>query len=138
MLCEGLITLAKADAGVISIANAGPDGKPAIFAGQAPEAYKGPLAVYGFAFEANEMTFDGPDPFTTARIEIWCQAEKYLDAKKLARAIRRCFENFQGTLSDGSEVDSIHRIDELDTFQPAPFLYLTSTQYQVAYRDVGS
>ena len=138
MLCEGLIALAKTDAGVIAASEPGPDGKPSIFAGQAPEGAKPPLSVYGFAYEENDMTMDGPEAFTKARIEIWSQGLTYLQAKKLARAIKRCFENFTGTLPDGSEVDSIQRISELDTFQDQPFLYLTSTEYQVWYRDLGT
>ena len=138
MLSHGLVALAKGDSGVAAIAAPGPDGKPSIFAGQAPEAASPPLAVYGFAYEVNVMTMDGPETFTIAQIEIWCQALDYDDAKNLARAIRHCFENFTGALTDGSQVDSIHRIDELDTFQPDPFFFLTSTRYKVAYRDVGT
>jgi hypothetical protein len=138
MLAEGIIALLQQDAGVIAKAATRGDGKAAIFAGQAPEAAPMPLSVYGFAYEENLMTMDGPSAFTKARIEIWNQAEGYLDAKKLARAVKVCLENFQGTLSEGTEVDSIHRISEVDTFQDAPFLYLTATEYEVLFRDTGS
>jgi hypothetical protein len=138
MLAAGLITLLKADAGVIA-ANTRDDGTlGGIYAGQMPPESLPPITVYGFAYETNEMTMDGPDPFTTARIELWHQGATYDQAKILARAVRKCLENFRGTLSDGSEVDSIHRISELDTFQDAPFLYLTSVEYQVSYRDLSA
>jgi hypothetical protein len=138
MLAEGLITLLRADSGVIA-ANTRADGSIGqIFAGQMPPEALPPVTVYGFAYEENEMTMDGPDAFSKARIELWHQGADYAQAKKLARAVRKCLENFRGTLSDGSEVDSIRRISELDTFQDAPFLYLTSVEYEVSYRDLGT
>jgi Protein of unknown function (DUF3168) len=138
MLAVGLFALLTADSGFQAAMGTRTDGTTGIFAGQAPEGAPTPLVVYGFAYEENAMTMDGPDVFTTARIEFWVQGSSFLQAKTLARAIRNAFENFQGTLSDGSQVDSIHRISELDTFQDAPFLYLTSQEYQVQYRDLGT
>ena len=138
MLYDGLVHLLVNDAGFAAAMGVRADSTNGIFPGQAPEGISAPIVVYGFAYEESSMTFDGPDAFTKARIELWFQGKSYVQAKTLARAARKTFENFTGTLLDGSEVDSIQRISELDTFQDAPFLYLTSVEFQVLYRDLGS
>ena len=138
MLVEGLITLLVADSGFQAAMGTRSDNTNGIFSGQAPEGAPMPLLVFGYVYEENLMTMDGPDAFTTARLEFWAQGGSYAQAKKLARAARKAFEAFQGTLSDGSEVDSMRRISELDTFQETPFLYLTSVEIEALYRDLSS
>jgi hypothetical protein len=138
MLAEGLFALIKADSGIAAIMGTRTDGTTGIFAGQAPEGSPLPLIIFGGAYEENEMTMDGPDPFTRSRFEFSTQGNTYLQAKKLARALRKCLENFTGTLSDGSDVDSMWRTSELDIFQDKPFLYSTSVEFQVSFRDIGT
>ena len=138
MLAIGLFALLTADSGFQAAMGPRTDGTTGIFAMQAPEGAPMPFVVYGFAMEINTMTMDGPDVFTKARIEFWTQGATFLQAKTLARAMKRVFESFQGTLSDGSEIDSIYRISELDTFQDAPYMYMTSQEYEVLYRDLGT
>ena len=84
------------------------------------------------------MTHDGPDPFTMARVEFSCHGSNYAATKRLARAVRNLFENYQGTLSDGSQVDSIHRVSEIDLFEDAPFSYAVHVDFSVGFRDLGS
>jgi hypothetical protein len=83
------------------------------------------------------MTMDGPDPFTIGRMQFSCLGKTYADSKRLARAVREAFEAFQGALSDGTEVDSIRRVSEIDVFEDAPFAYMTAVDFEIAYRDVG-
>ena len=147
MLVEGLVALLLADSTTVSLlgtpaarGQAEPDGisTTGVFAEQVPEGALLPLIVFGYAYEENEMTMDGPDVMTHARIEFHAQGKSYANAKRTARAMRQCFENFTGTLSDGSEVDSIKRINELDVFQDAPFAYVTSVEFEAWYRDLGT
>jgi hypothetical protein len=137
MLFQGLIDLMGNSSAVQAAIGPRDDGTTGIFAGQMPPEAPPPVIVYLFAYETNEMTMDGPDSFTTARIELWFRDIDYDRGKKLARAVKKLFESFTGTLSDGSEVDSIHRISELDTFDDGPFMFLTSQEYQVSYRDLS-
>ena len=147
MLVEGLVNLLLNDGPTVAIIGTPasrdqkePDGisTTGVFAEQVPEAAILPLIVFGYSYEESEFTMDGPDALTHARIEFSAQAKIYADAKHLARAMRNCFQNFQGTLSDGSEVDTIKRINELDVFQDAPFAYVTSVEFEVWYRDLGT
>lgn len=147
MLVEGLNALLLADGPTVALLGtpaargaAAPDGisTTGVFAEQVPEGAVLPLIVFGYAYEENDMTMDGPSVMTRARIEYSAQGSTYAQAKKLARAMRKCFENFTGTLSDGSEVDSVRRINELDTFQDAPFCYVTSVEFRADYRDLGT
>jgi hypothetical protein len=147
MLVEGLNALLLADPATVALI-----GTPAIretqepdnvattgvFAEQVPEGAALPLIVFGYAYEENQMTMDGPDVMTRARLEYSAQGLSYADAKHVARAMRKLFENFTGTLFDGSEVDSIRRISELDTFNDAPFFYVTSVEFEVWYRDLSA
>ena len=138
MLVVGLVALLQQDAGVQAAMGARTDNTTGIFAEQVPEGTPGPVVVYGYSYEKNEMTMDGPEAFTMARIEFSSQGNGYLQAKMLMRAVRKCFENWQGVLSDGSDVDSIHRVDEMDGFEVGPFQYKVSAEFQVAYRDLSS
>lgn len=147
MLVEGLVKLLLNDSATVAIIGTPaargaqePDGisTTGVFAEQVPEAALLPLIVFGYAYEESEFTHDGPDVLTHARIEFSAQGKIYADAKRLARAMRNCFQNFQGVLSDGSDVDKIKRINELDVFQDAPFAYVTSVEFDVWYRDIGT
>lgn len=146
MLVEGLNALLLADSNTVALLGtpaargaAEPDGvqTTGVFAEQVPEGAVLPLIVFGYAYEQDDATLDGPSVTTHTRMEFSAQGSSYAQTKKLARAMRRCFENFTGTLSDGSEVDSIRRINELDTFQDVPFCYVTSVEFEAWYRDLG-
>jgi hypothetical protein len=144
MLAIGLIALLVADSGVQAamgprlLPDGTKDNATGIFPDYIPEGALLPLIVYGFSYEENEMTLDGPDPLTQAQLEFIVQGNSYIQAKKVAIAMRVAFQNFQGTLTDGSEVDTIHRISELSMFQEAPFLVQISVGFRAVYRDVGS
>lgn len=146
MLQEGLVALLAADSGVGAILGQRPDPPDGmekgngIFPNDLPEGAPLPAIVYADIHAANEMTFDGPEIFTTARIEFACRGSKYGDAKRLARAVRICLENFTGTLADEdqTEVDSMRRISEVDLFEFAPFEHRTVVDFEIAFRDTGA
>lgn len=105
-----------------------------IFAASMPESAVLPAIVFTDIHSEDTMTMDGPDPFTMTRMQFSCYGATYADAKHLARAIRNLFENFQGTLADQSQVDSMRRIGEVDAFEDAPFSYAAHVDFEIAYR----
>jgi hypothetical protein len=146
MLAEGLVALLLADTPTVAILGTPaargaeePDGvdTSGIFSGQMPEGAALPAIVYFDVHQDSTMTMDGPDTFTIGRMQFSCFGENYADAKHLARAVRRALEAFQGTLADGTEVDSIRRVSELDAFEEGPAAYMTPVDFEIAYRDVG-
>lgn len=147
MLAEGIVALLLADAGVLAIIGtpsarraADAQGRPSsgVFAGQMPEGIALPAIVYLTISDQDLMTLDGPDAFAMARVQFSCYGLKFGDAKHLARAVRQALENFQGTLIEGTQVDSMHRVSELDAFEDAPFGYATHVDFEIAYRDTGA
>jgi hypothetical protein len=138
VLIEGLIALLAADSGVQAAMGPRTDGTSGIFSGEMPEGTPPPIIVYSYTHEAEIVSMDGPDVYTEARIEFLCQAAKYGAAIKLARAIRQAFNSFQGTLSEGTQVDSIRRTSQVDSWGEAPFFHIVSMEFVVQYRDTGS
>jgi hypothetical protein len=137
MLAEGLVNLLLSDGPTVAILGmkAARGGTTGIFAGSMPEGTVLPAIVYVDVHAADEMTLDGPDAFTMQRMQFSCYGNSYADAKRLAAAVRNAFESVQGALSDGSQVDSIHRVGEMDAFEDAPFSYATHLDFEAAYRD---
>lgn len=141
MIGEGVVALLAADAGVNGILgtpSTRKDGTTGIWPGTMPEGTPLPALEYNDIHAENEMTLDGPEPFTMQRISFSCHGAQYGDAKHLARAVRQALENFTGRLSEGSDVDSMHRISELDAFEYGPFDFSAVIDFEVAYRDTGS
>lgn len=142
MLAEGLVALLLANsdvAAILATRQTPPDGNVegnGIFPNTIPEGVPLPAICYSTIHGANEMTLDGPDPFTIERVSFEYRG-KYSDVKGLAAAARTALENFQGTLSDGSQVDSMHRVSTVDMFEVAPFFHRTIEDFEIAYRDVG-
>lgn len=148
MLVEGLIVLAGNNAAVQAAildqaaiaagSTTRSDKTNGIFPGIIPEQTPAPIIAFGYAHEENQMTMDGPDALTICELQFGVQGTGYAQVKHLARALRECFEEFTGALTDGSQVDSIHRISETDTFQEGPFFHLTVVEFRAWYRDLGS
>ena len=147
MLAEGLVALLLSDTGVVGINGTpaarqaqDPQGRlnPGVFAVQMPEGIKLPAIVYLVISDEDLMTLDGPNAFTSARVQFSCYGTQYADSQRLCRAVRLALENFQGILVDGTEIDSIHRVSELDAFEDAPFGYATHVDFEVSYRDIGT
>jgi hypothetical protein len=140
MLAEGLLALLAADpgtSGILGSPAARADKTTGIFPGTMPEGTPMPALEYSDVHAENEMTHDGPDPFTMQRIQLSCHGASYGDAKHLARAVRQALESYTGPLGDVDmcEVDSMHRISELDAFEYGPFDYMAALDFEIAYRD---
>jgi hypothetical protein len=139
MIQEGLVNLLANDTDVSGIVGKPrTDGTSGIFQGQMPKEAPLPAVVYTVVHAQDEMTMDGPDAFTMTRMQFSSYAGSYADSVHLSRAVRQALENFQGILSDGSDVDSIHRIGETDAFDYEPFTFVTHLDVMVAFRDQGT
>jgi|SRR5579864_2069521 len=147
MLQEGLVNLLLNDTATVAFLGTPgerqlEDGnnKPTtgIFVGDLPEGTPLPAIAYLDIHSEGAMTMDGPDPFTITRIQFSCYGANYADSKHLARRVRQVLEAFTGTLNEGTEIDSIHRVSEIDRFEDVPFGWLTAVDVEIAYRDVGT
>lgn len=139
MLVEGINQFLIACTPVVQLLGA-PQGRrdktTGFFPGSAPEGSPLPLIVYREISGEGEMTFDGPDGLRYARVELSCQAASYLASKQLGRAVRDALESFTGLLPDGTPVQNMERTGEMDTFEEAPFVYVTPVEFNVAYSDL--
>lgn len=147
MLNEGLKRLLATTSAVTAIvgtqqsrsqASEGRDQSSGIFFDQAPKDSEQPLIVYAEIHGDGEMTMDGPDPLQYARVQFSCYATDYANSKRLARVVRQTLEVFTGALYEGTTIDSMRRVGEIDTFEEAPSLFLTAVDFEVAYEDLSS
>jgi Protein of unknown function (DUF3168) len=141
MLHEGLESLlanAPAITALLGTPATRPDKTIGIFPGMIPKGAGRPAIVYTYVHNESLMTLDGPDPYHTARLQFSCHASKYDDAKRLARAVAQTLEAFTGTLIEGTDVQNMQSLTEMDTFQETPFLFSTPIDFEIQYSDVGS
>jgi len=141
MLNEGLENLIENAPAVTAIlgtpATRGDEKTTGVFPAFIPKGSSFPAIVYTFVHTEGSMTMDGPDPFHRARVQFSCYATKYDVAKRLARTLAQTLEAFTGVLSDGTEVDNMQQIGELDMFQEGPFIFGTHIEFDIAYSDIS-
>lgn len=141
MLYEGIYARLLADAGVVAILGAKAsraDKKTGIFPVLADKAATLPMIVYlQIAGQPEADSLDGSNAFQSARVQISCFAEGYSPAKRLARAAKLALVGFRGTLSDGTEVDSIRAALELDAWEDGPATYHCPLDVTILFRDVS-
>jgi Protein of unknown function (DUF3168) len=109
-----------------------------IFKVQMPEGAAMPAVVFSQIAGESLMTMDGPDPLRFVRYQFNCYGKSPADAAALQRAVRRTLENFTGTMADGSQVDDMECVLEMETFEDAPFLFNASVDMRIAFRDLGT
>jgi hypothetical protein len=109
-----------------------------IFKVQMPEAAAMPAVVFSQIAGESLMTMDGPDALRFVRYQFNCYGSTPGDAAKLQRAVRRTLENFTGTMVDGSQVDDMECVLEMETFEDAPFIFNASVDMKIAFRDLGT
>jgi hypothetical protein len=115
-----------------------------IFPGLIQEGSDLPALVY-LQIHGDEMqTFDGRGELRSARVQLSSYGSMYGDAKLTAKAVKDTLIGFQGTLDDGTQVDSISLVSEMDSFVKAPAttqetggrsLYHTAVDVEVWYRE---
>lgn len=137
MITSGLFDLMKSDAGVLAIL-ATISGKPCIWPVKLPEASPVPAIAYTQISGDGVYSLDGANVLKTGRFQISCYAQGFTDAKKLARAAQKALVGYHGTLDDGTEVDSIRLLLELDGWEEAPQSYHCPFDVEVWYRDTGA
>jgi Protein of unknown function (DUF3168) len=138
MLVEGLYSLLAGAAPITSIVgtqSSRTDKTTGIFAGEMPEGAPTPVVVYRQVDGRGLVTMDGPDGLQFVRMQFSCYGKNYLGSKQLARAVRQVLEKFTGVLSEGTCVDNMQTIIEMDTFEEAPYLYHTAVDIEIVYAD---
>jgi hypothetical protein len=141
MISDGLYSKAAAGPGILAILGSPAtrsDKSTGIFATLAPPGAIGPYTVLSDVGGSGTPSLAGANSFGSARWQFSCYAATYKAAKQLARAVRMEFEGWQGTLADGTEVDSMVYLGELDSFEDAPALFHVPLDLEIWFRDVGA
>jgi hypothetical protein len=127
MFEAGLNTLLRADPGIMAQLGGSPfarvDSRSGIFPEQLPEGASLPALVYGVVGEQRVHSTQGTNRLAMKRVQIDCYGRHYADAKQLQAAVKECLLDFRGTLSEGTIVNGILQVGEMDTFEYAPFLF---------------
>jgi hypothetical protein len=141
MISDGLFSIAAAGAGILAILGAPAarkDNSTGVFAALAPPGAIAPYIVVSGVGGAGTPSLAGANSFGSARWQFSSYGATYKVAKQLARAIRMEFEGWRGTLADGSEVDSMIYLGELDSYEDAPALFHVPLDLEIWFRDVGA
>lgn len=121
MISDAIFGLLKADATVSKLV--GPNGKGVnIFPMRLPEAKKQGI-VYSQISGAGVESLAGSNPLQSGRFEIACYAAEYRDARAMKVAAMAVLIGYQGTTSDGTQIDSIRKVLEVDGYNDGPQLF---------------
>lgn len=77
---------------------------------------------------------DGPVGISTMRIVFDCYAQRYLDARNLARSLKAVFDGFAGDMPDGTHVELTESVNLVDRFDDGSRIYCTSVHWLLQYR----
>jgi Protein of unknown function (DUF3168) len=147
MLQEGIYSLLAGSADVQAMLGnplTRADSTTGIFPFVIEEGCTLPCIVYRQIFGEEMQTLDGRGELRRLRLELSAFAAIASDAKKTAAAVKNTLIAYQGTLSEGTSVDSIHLSNEMDDFEKAPkpaqetggrSLYRTAVDIEVWYRE---
>ncbi len=94
-----------------------------------------PLITYQSPSDVSENANDGPVGVTTMRIVFDCLAQRYLDARNLARALKLVLNGFSGTLPDGTNILLAESANLVDRFDDGSRIYCTSFHALIQYGD---
>jgi hypothetical protein len=109
-----------------------------IFKVQMPEGAAMPAVIISQIAGESLFSMDGPNALRFVRYQFSCYGSTPAAAASLQRAVRRVLENFTGTLNDGSEVDTMECILEMEVFEEAPFIFSAPVDVRIAFRDLGT
>jgi hypothetical protein len=93
------------------------------------------LITYQSPSDVSENANDGPVGVTTMRIVFDCLAQRYLDARNLARALKLVLNGFSGTLPDGTDILLAESANLVDRFDDGSRIYCTSFHALIQYGD---
>jgi hypothetical protein len=136
MIEEGLFTYLSADTTVAQFVG-GP--KTRIWPLMIPKHHEGdvdklPCLVYQRIARFAGSTFCATDDLVSAEFQIDSYALNYLDARRLAAAVRERMVDYTG-LMDDVQVDRVSLSTEVDLLDPVPGLFRVSQSYTIWYRE---
>lgn len=142
MIDAGLTSLLAADSNIAAILQAAPvaadaNWSPAsgIFQIVIPEdRRKFPCLSYQFVGGSSGNTLDGRGGIQTSRVQIDCWAITAIAAKQLGDAVRQCLDNYQGTLSDGTWLQTANMLHPgIDFFSDESRFYRRMLEFYLVY-----
>lgn len=113
------------------------DKRTGVFFNQAGEEADTPHIVFSEVSPNPTQTMDGAEAAQSARWQFSVYDVTAEGAKRVARTLRLEIEGFRGTLSEGTEVDGVHYVSEIDLFEPAVAMHHIPIDFEFWYRDVG-
>jgi hypothetical protein len=145
MLVDGLYALLASSSELQDqLGAARTDQTSGIFPGLIKEGSDLPALVYLQVHGDEMQTFDGRGELRSARLQFSGYGSAYGDAKLTAKAVKDTLIGYQGTLNDGTQVDSIHLVSEIDSFVKSPTpsqetggrsMYHTAVDVEIWYRE---
>ena|ERR1700721_374097 len=94
-----------------------------------------PCIAYQVASDVSDYTLTLPTSVTTTRIVFDCLAQRYLDARTLALAVKAALTAYQGTLPDGTVVYFTEIVNLVDGFDDGSRISRTSVHAVMQYMD---
>jgi|SRR6516162_8888054 hypothetical protein len=94
-----------------------------------------PGITYQSPSDISENANDGPVGLATMRIVFDCFAQRYLDARNLARALKAVLNGFAGDLPDGTHVELTQSVNIVDRFDDGSRIYCSTVHWLLQYRD---
>jgi hypothetical protein len=134
MITDALNWILTGPAGAAVTGIIGAQNGTGVFAGQAPSGQSNPYVVVEQIAGESEQTLDGPTGRQYVRFKFSCYG-KFTESKQLARAVRQALERFTGLCPDGTQFDNAQTVLEGDTFESAPYQYVTSPELAITYVD---
>jgi hypothetical protein len=129
MLPDGIVAFLLTQAAITGIVN---DRIQPIPAPEDLDQY--PLITYQSPSDIGENANDGPVGIATMRIVFDCLAQRYLDARNLARALRGVLDGYAGDLPDGTHVELTESVNLVDRFDDGSRIYCVSAHWLMQYR----
>ena len=95
-----------------------------------------PCVTVQIASDVSRYGFDGPDGVTTTRVVFDCFADRYLNARSLALAIKAALTGYSGTLPDGTQVFETQIVNIQDGFDDGSHISRTAVHALITYADL--
>jgi hypothetical protein len=111
------------------------DGSTGIWPVTVPIGKPLPALVYMKVGGHEINSLDGRGELRVSRIQISPYAETYADVANLCEAAKDVLCNFQGKLDDGTEVDSMFLVLELDAYESTPKIFHAPFDVEIQYRN---
>jgi hypothetical protein len=130
MLPDGIVGFLLTQDSIIAVVNDRIQPIPA-----PPDLDQFPLITYQGVSDESQQAGDGPVGVATMRIVFDCLAERYLDARNLARALKLVLNGFSGTLPDGTQILLAESASLADRFDDGSRIYCTSFHALIQYSE---